>query len=293
MLLIVGSATGHVTCDPSTIAAMTPSDASPLHRFQSAAPYYLTGRPGYSPWLIRRVALLCGLTGTHRILDLGCGPGPLAVAFAPLVAEVVAIDPEPAMLRAAMEHAARAGVAVRFIQGSSDDLGPELGEFRLVTIGRAFHWMDRVRTLERLEERIEPEGAIALFGDRHPNVPENAWRESYRELLEGYQVDDAGRAARRSPDWPGHEAVLLDSPFNRLERIGVIERQRTPIEVLVARAFSLSSTAPGRLGSRAEELARGIRELMAPHAVEGGVAEVIETEALIARRTFRAPYSNQ
>ncbi len=268
---------------------MTPSDASPLHRFESAAPYYLAGRPAYSRALIRRVALLCGLTRAHRVLDLGCGPGPLAVAFAPLVAEVVAIDPEPAMLSAGLEHATRSRVSVRFVRGTSDDLGPELGAFRLVTIGRAFHWMDRHRTLERLEERIEPEGAIALFGDRYPKVPQNAWRESYRELLESYEVDDAGRAARRSPDWPGHEAVLLASAFNRLERIATIERRATALEALVHRAYSMSSTAPGRLGAKAGELAQRIRELMAPHARDGRVAEVIETEALIARRAAESP----
>jgi SAM-dependent methyltransferase len=289
MLHIVGFMTGHATCDPGTIADMTSSDASPLHRFHSAAPHYLAGRPAYSPWLIRRVALLSRLTVAHRVLDLGCGPGPLAVAFAPLVAEVVAIDPEPAMLRAGVEHAAEAGASVRFIRGSSEDLGPELGAFRLVSIGRAFHWMDRVRTLERLDERIERDGAVALFGDRHTNVPQNAWRESYQELLERYQADDAGRAERRSPEWPSHEAVLLDSPFKCLERIGVTERRRTPVELFVDRAFSLSSTAPGRLGPKAEELAQRIRELMAPHATEGRVTEVIETEALIARRGWGAP----
>ena len=266
---------------------MTPSDASPLHRFESAAPYYLAGRPAYSPRLIRRVALLCGLTRTHRLMDLGCGPGPLAVAFAPLVAEVLAIDPEAAMLRAGEAHAARAGVSVRFIRGSSQDLGPQLGTFRLVSIGRAFHWMDRVRTLEQLDERVEPEGAIALFGDRYPQLPENAWHDSYRTLLEGYQVDDAGRAERRSPDWPGHDAVLLASPFNCLERISVIERRQTPVETLVERAFSMSSTAPARLGAKAEELALRIRDLMRSHALEGHVSEVIEMEALIARRAPR------
>jgi SAM-dependent methyltransferase len=263
------------------------SDASPLHRFRSAAPHYLAGRPAYSPWLIRRVALLCGLSSAHRLLDLGCGPGPLAVAFAPLVAEVIAIDPEPAMLRAGIEHAARAHVAVRFVEGSSEGLGPDLGTFRLVTIGRAFHWMDRGRTLERLEARLEPEGAIALFGDRHINAPQNAWREPYHELLERYQVDDAGRAERKSPNWLAHEAVLLASPFNRLERIGVIERHETPLQIFIDRAFSMSSTAPGRLGPKAKELAQRIRELMAPHAVQGSVPEVVETEALIARRPLR------
>ena len=71
------------------------------HRFQSAAPHYLTGRPYYAPALIDRVAELCGLGGADRVLDLGCGPGQLAVAFAAHAGSVLAIDPEPEMLRIA------------------------------------------------------------------------------------------------------------------------------------------------------------------------------------------------
>lgn len=52
------------------------------HRFKSAAEYYVRGRLSYPPALISRVASLTGLTAQDRVLDLGCGPGFLAVAFA-------------------------------------------------------------------------------------------------------------------------------------------------------------------------------------------------------------------
>src|ERR1700761_8159275 len=112
------------------------------HRCRTAALHYLAGRPAYSPRLIGRVARLTGLGPEHRALDLGCGPGMLAGAFAPLVKEVVAIGPEPEMLRVAEAEFGGTG-RIRFIQGSSFDLSLELGRFRLVTMGRAFHWMDR------------------------------------------------------------------------------------------------------------------------------------------------------
>jgi hypothetical protein len=46
-----------------------------------------------------------------------------------------------------------------------------------------------------------------------------------------------------------HEAVLLDSAFRRLERIGIVERRWIPVERLVDRALSVSSTSPARLVS--------------------------------------------
>ncbi len=262
---------------------MPDTDAVPERRFRTAAAHYLNGRPSYAELLFRRVVELCGLGRDSRVLDLACGPGQLALGFAPFVAEVVAVDPEPAMLEIAARQAAHAGVTMRFVQGYAESLDPALGFFRLVTIGRAFHWMDAARTLARLDAMIEPGGAIALFGDHHLDVPDNEWCAAYDALVDGYGAQDVTHPKRRPKPWR-HEAELLHSPFSALERIGVVERRSTFVDALVDRALSKSSTSPDRLGGRAEMLARDIRELVARHAADGWVTEVIESRALIARR---------
>jgi SAM-dependent methyltransferase len=254
-------------------------------RFQSTAKHYVAGRPPYAPTLIERVARRCGLRRTHRILDLACGPGQLALDFSKFVSSVMAIDPEPEMLdvarAAAREKAAR---NIEFIQASAGDLGPHLDSFQIVTIGRAFHWMDRVDTLARLDSLIEPGGAVVLFGDSHPELPDNGWHPKYRALLARYSDGDAGWQRRRAPGWIPHEAILLASPFPMLERIGVIEQRQVAVDQLVDRAFSMSSTSHKRLRAKAKALAEEIRKLMLVYAVDGEVTEVVESEALIAER---------
>jgi ubiquinone/menaquinone biosynthesis C-methylase UbiE len=131
-------------------------------RFRSAAKYYLSGRPSYSSLLIHRVAEVCALNSTHKILDLGSGPGQLAMAFAPLVSEVTAVDPEPEMLEIGKKNASSGDFKIKFVQGSSYDLGPQFGRFQAATIGRAFHWMDRATTLKLLDAMIEREGAVVV-----------------------------------------------------------------------------------------------------------------------------------
>src|SRR5271165_1053766 len=84
-------------------------------RFRTAARHYLAGRSAYSPRLIGHVAQLTGLATEDRVLDLGCGPGMLAGAFAPLAGEVVAMDPEPEMLRIAEKEFGRAG-SISFVR---------------------------------------------------------------------------------------------------------------------------------------------------------------------------------
>lgn len=246
-------------------------------RYRSAAAHYERGRVPYAAALIRRVADVVGLTARHRVLDLGCGPGPLARQFAPLVHEVVAMDPTPEMLGAARLLAE--GIPnIRFIAGSSYDLDPGLGRFRLVVMGRSFHWMDRVDTLQRLDRMIEPGGAVALLGDKVPAIPANAWLKVWEGICARYEPKTG--AHRSDPNWVRHEAVLLDSPFARLEQFSVIERRAIDVETLVQRALSMGSTSPGHLGEEktAAITAEIHRELATVRE------EVVETYALVAWR---------
>ncbi len=262
------------------------TDSFQSRRFRTAAAHYLAGRPPYSPRLIRRVIDLTCLTPAHRVLDLGCGPGMLTLAFAPFAREVLGVDPEPEMLRAAGAHEAPANV--RWMQGSSNDLGPAFGRFFLTVMGRSFHWMDRAETLRRLDALIEPGGAVALFGDDHLPVPDNAWRERWRALIDRYANDDPWRGRERRAAWIRHEAVLLESAFSGLERITVIERRPVATATLIDRALSMSSTSRARLGERADAMVEEMRALFADLAPSGTVIEVLSTTALLARRPDRS-----
>ena len=268
------------TLTPAADPAAVPFEK---RRFRTAAQHYLQGRQPYAPALFQRLIQLTGTGHSSRVMDLGCGPGQIAVALAPHVGEVTAIDPEPEMLRVA-ENAAAAHPEIRFIQASSDDLGPALGRFRLVVIGRAFHWMDRAGTLQRLDGLVEPGGAVALLGTREPELPDNAWAKAYDTLIERYAADDRTRRERKSPDWLRHEAVLLESPFSRIETIAVLERRLTPVERFVDRALSMSSTSAARIGEKTAELAAQVRSTLAPFAVEGMIREVVRSAATIAWR---------
>jgi SAM-dependent methyltransferase len=253
------------------------------HRFRSAAPHYLAGRPAYASRLIGLVARFVDLAPDHRVLDLGCGPGMLAGAFAPLAGEVVAVDPEPEMLRIAAAEFSTAG-RISFIRGSSYDLSSALGSFRLVTMGRSFQWMDRPETLRRLDTMIEPAGAVALFNSHHRDVPENDWTAEYRALVRRYAEGDRGHVKRGAGAWVEHEAILLASAFSMLDEISVIERREVTVVQLLERALSRSSTTPERLGPAVPKLAADIEALLQPLAADGILTEVIATGALVARR---------
>lgn len=252
-------------------------------RFHSAARHYLSGRQPYAARLIRRVADLVGVDRQARVLDLGCGPGILAGAFAPLARAVVAVDPQPAMLRIAGPAFPAGNITWR--RGSSDDLPGGLGDFRLVTMGRSFHWMDRAETLRRLDRMLVPGGAVALFDTSGIAQPAGGWQERYAALVRSYAASDEAHPRRRSPAWMRHEFVLVESAFSAIEAISVFEPREVTASVLVDRALSRSSSEPERLGGAAAgRLAADIEALVAEISPDGRLRELVVSSALIARR---------
>jgi ubiquinone/menaquinone biosynthesis C-methylase UbiE len=252
-------------------------------RFQSAAAHYLAGRPPYSPALIARVADCLGLAPPDRLLDLGCGPANLALAFAPYAGEILGLDPEPAMLALAAD-ATRNVANIRVQHGSASDLSARTGRFRAALIGRAFHWMDRDDTLRRLDTILEPNGAVVLFDDEHPKIPQNAWRRVYQEIVQRYSDDDEDRRRRKSDAYIPHLSVLLNSAFGHVETLAVIVRQPVTADVLIERALSQSSTSQARLGARTAAMLADLRATFAAWDTPEPV-EIIEWTAIIARRS--------
>jgi ubiquinone/menaquinone biosynthesis C-methylase UbiE len=254
-------------------------------RFQSAVPYYERYRLSYPERLIARVAALLQLTRGDAVLDLGCGPGSLSVPFARIGMAVTAADPEPEMLAAAKNAAEAAGVPLTFWQGGSYELTPDMGPYRMVSIGRAFHWMDRLATLAMLDRIIAPGGAVVFFHDAHPVLAENEWFKVLCKVGDRY-----GRAAqphiaeRKALGHRRYETSLYQSVFTRLDGMSVTIRKPINEDEIVGRAFSQSTTSPEKLGERTDDFEAEMRDRLRALSPDGQFIEIAEMVALVARR---------
>ena len=79
-----------------------------MGRFATTVALYEELRTPYPPSFFREVAQRLAFAKQHALIDLGTGPGLLALGFAPHVGRIVGVDPEPAMLAAAKKAAQQA-----------------------------------------------------------------------------------------------------------------------------------------------------------------------------------------
>jgi SAM-dependent methyltransferase len=104
-----------------------------------------------------------GLDGRGRLIDVGCGPGIVALDLASAFEQVVGIDADRDMIAEVDAEARRRGVRnVRWVALSAEQLPADVGSFRVATLAQSFHWLDRERVASILRSMLEGSGALVL-----------------------------------------------------------------------------------------------------------------------------------
>jgi len=247
-------------------------------RFDSTVPFYARYREPYPASFFREVARRQGLRGVERLIDIGCGPGSLAIGFAPYVKSCVGVDVETEMLEAARVEAARAGVHLDLFQARIEDLPADIGRFQAVTIGRALHWFDREEAVAVLERIVDANGWIAICGTRADSAASQGDSGRFDEIRLAWISDpDEARYQINIEDW------FQGSRFRKVEDVEVTETHQVTIPDLIGRALSLSTTSPEVLGDRRPAFEAALREGLEPLSAGGVFDEQVTAIATILK----------
>jgi len=111
-------------------------------------------------------------SGAERVLDLGCGAGHTALAFAPRVAGVVAVDLAEAMLAEGRRLASERGTLnVEFRLGDVEQLALPDSSFDVVTSRfSAHHYPSPERALAEVVRVLRPGGSFLLVDSVAPEA---------------------------------------------------------------------------------------------------------------------------
>jgi SAM-dependent methyltransferase len=211
--------------------------------FGAAAVAYAEHRPDYAHaaigWALEHAPGL-------RVLDLGAGTGKLTASLIALGTDVVAVEPDPAMLA----ELRRALPDVRAFAGSAEAIPLPDGSVDAVLAGNAMHWFDMAVAGPEIARVLAPGGTLAglwnVLDDRVDWVaglervagdaaigPRDTWRE-WRAATANAHLPKTGAVAR----------------FGSPEQAEFPHGQRRTVESLVAtlatRAGMLVMPAPER-----------------------------------------------
>jgi len=148
---------------------------------KSAASRYTKGRPYFHPLVIERIRSFLSIKEALSLaLDAGCGTGLSTSALKAIALRVVGVDASIEMIALAA-HKER----VEYCVARAEELPFREGEFDLITLSSAFHWLDRDKFLKEALKVLRSAGWLIVYdnffqGRMAENEEFNEWyRDSY------------------------------------------------------------------------------------------------------------------
>lgn len=256
--------------------------------YAGAAPHYVRGRADYPPELAERLVAALRLDGTGRLLDVGCGPGPITLLLAPHYAEVIGVDADAGMLDMAARLAAEQAIGnATWLRLRGEELPAGIADVRTIVFAQSFHWMDRPLVAGIARGMLAPNGALVhVHATTHrgeDGFPGGPPYEAISALIRRYlgPLQRAGRGVLPTGTPGGEDAIYRAAGFAGPERIElparVLERS---IDDVAAAIYSLSSSTPHLFGDRLAEFDTELRQLLNEASRGGSFTERMRSIAV-------------
>lgn len=259
----------------------------PADLFAGTAEYYARYRIAYPERLLQDLLERSGTSSPGgRLVDLACGTGEIALRLAPHFDEVLAVDQEPEMITVARRKADGAGVTnLRWTVGRAEDLDISPGSVDLVTIGNAFHRLDRRHVADQALAWLGPGRCLAVLGGNVPTTGNQPWQAITREVLARWTptptTERARPAGKTSPKLT-HQDVLENAGFQDVREHQFPTPHQWSLDELLGYLRS-TSFAKGPLTDHPDDFEADLRRTLLAHDPSGEYRETIAFYTILAR----------
>ncbi len=251
--------------------------------FKDTAWYYSRYRKGYPKPFFDYLIKTFKLDNNSRILDLGTGTGQIAIPLASIVGEVVAIDPEIEMIKEGKRVANSMNIKnIKWMQLRAEDTSNNFGMFDVVTIGAAFHWMDREVVLKKVYDITKNKGGVIIVSEINNN--EN-WKVVRKNVIEKYlgKKRRAGKSFYEKGD-DKFEDRLMYSPFGNCEVWNYYFDRLWKLDEVINFLYSTSFSSKNLFGNNLKNFERELKSELLKIEPTGIFKEKVWLQALISRK---------
>lgn len=217
--------------------------------FGLAADAYERGRPGYPHEAVAFLVATLGIGPGRAVVDLAAGTGKLTRQLMPTGADVIAVEPVPAM-RAAL---VASEPPIRALDGTAEAMPLPDRSADAIVAAQAFHWFDGDRAVAEIHRVLRAGRRLGIVFNVRDERP--GWTAELPKIFEPYRGDTP---THRTGAW--RDAFSRTDRFTPLQRRRFRHEQRMNVDTVVERVMSISFIAAlpdderARVGERVRAL---------------------------------------
>lgn len=166
------------------------------HYYSSKAEKYARYRWRYAPEAVNALCEIAGLKSDSHVVDVGAGTGILTGCLADRVGQVVGVEPDIQMLRAARLPA---GGGCRLVAGCAEALPLMDGWADVITAAQAVHWFQPQPTRAEFARVLHPGGWLAFLRNHSVDAELDAAQAELARPEYGFKVVSLGQPSLGIP----------------------------------------------------------------------------------------------
>jgi ubiquinone/menaquinone biosynthesis C-methylase UbiE len=266
--------------------ALVPDFADDL--FAGTAEWYATFRLPYPQVLLDEVVEQAPRGTPSRLVDLACGPGTVCLRIHRHFDSALAVDLEPDMV-ATGESIGRAANAdnIEWQVARAEDVDLESESVDLITIGSAFHRLNRPLVAKKGLRWLRPGGLLAEVGSSTGMTSgDEPWQRVVLEVYREWIARAPNRPPARRPRDPTlatTEQVLRDVGFAEVRKREVDIDHSWTADEIVGYLFSTSYASRTIFGDLADGFADALASALLAHEPSGRFNETLSAYTLVGR----------
>jgi ubiquinone/menaquinone biosynthesis C-methylase UbiE len=250
--------------------------------FNALAEEYDAYRPHYPAATISFLVTLGDLDRTSTVADIGTGTGHLAIALAPYIRLLYAVDTANQMLEQLRRNSTALGLSnIHTIEAPGEHTGLRESSLDLVALSQVFHWMDRPVAVQEMHRILKPGQPMIVMWNRIVNA-EDEYFKRLQDLIIQFNPRYPGGIDIISKDFS--EVIEHSNLFTAPELYTFPFSKEYNAEAYVGYLLSKSYIGVGIPNSIRSEFMEQAFDLLHSSFRGGRITEHYETVLLVARK---------